>query len=364
MKEIRRGCGRTRRSVLGSALACATLAGASAGRAAEIVAHATSTMPADEFLRLVDPDLRATALEMLKAPRPSLAPASLATRREEALARVRPPSANPAVRQVTIPGPQGAPNVSAYLIGAVASGAPKPVILYVHGGGYISGAAAEAVPELQLIAEALDCLALTVEYRLAPETPFPGAREDLYAAFTWLHRTAGEIGVDRNRVVIMGESAGGGLAASLTFAARDRAEFPVAFQMLIYPMLDDRTASSRSMAPQFGRVAWTPADNRFGWTALLGRPAGAANVPSGSVPSRATSFAGLPPTFIGVGALDLFFEEDVEFARRLSNDMTPVELLVVPGAFHGFYKSAPEAAVSKQFKAAYRDALRRALQRH
>src|SRR5207302_7809118 len=147
---------------------------------------------------------------------------------------------------------------------------------------------------------------------------------------------AAELGVDRSRIAVMGESAGGGHAAMLAIAARDRGEIPLAYQALIYPMLDDRTGSSRKTPPYQGAVIWTPQKNRFGWSSLLGAPAGSAQAPYGAVPARVENLRGLPPAYIGVGSIDLFIDEDVEYARRLIDAGVLVTLNVVPGGFHGF----------------------------
>src|SRR5205085_5133527 len=148
-----------------------------------------------------------------------------------------------------------------------------------------------------------------------PATKFPGSLEDNYAGLKWLFQNAGELGVDTKRIAVMGESAGGGHAAMLAIAARDRGEVPVMYQALIYPMLDDRTGSTRKVPPHIGTIGWTAEQNRNGWTSLLGVPAGAAKVPDGSVPSRLDDVRGLPPAYIGVGAIDRFVEADITYAR-------------------------------------------------
>jgi acetyl esterase/lipase len=205
-----------------------------------------------------------------------------------------------------------------------------------------------------------NCLIVSVDYRLAPETPFPGALEDNYAALRWLYTNADSMGVDRTRIAIGGESAGGGHSAMLAIAARDRKEFPILFQMLIYPMLDDRTGSTRPVPRGIGDFVWNSTSNRFGWTSLLGVPAGSAQVPDGSVPARVPNLSELPPTFVSVGALDLFVDEDIEYARRLIAAGVRTELHVLPGAFHGYDLLAPQAAVSKQFTESWKAALKRA----
>ncbi len=272
------------------------------------------------------------------------------------------PRPSPTVVERTVPGSKGAPNVRVYVInGGTRTGTPRPAILHMHGGGYVMGTPAMAVPALQQLATALDCVIVTVDYRLAPGTQFPGSLEDNYAALTWLYRTGPELGVDVSRLAVMGESAGGGHAAMLAIAARDRREVPIVFEALVYPMLDDRTGSARRMPPHIGTFVWTPEQNRRGWSAFLGVPAGAAHVPDGAVPSRVASVAGLPPAWIGVGSIDLFVEEDIAYAQRLINAGIAVELQVVPGAFHGFDVFAPEAPVTRHFMASLTNALRNAL---
>jgi acetyl esterase/lipase len=186
--------------------------------------------------------------------------------------------------------------------------------------------------------------------------------EDCYAALRWTHEQAQQLGVDRERVAIGGTSAGGGLAAALALLARDRAEFKIALQILLVPMLDDRTAVAADPHPFTGEFTWTPANNVFGWTALLGRAPGGEGVSPYASPARAESVAGLPPTYIGTGALDLFLEEDMEYARRLMRAGVPTELHVYPGAYHGFSRAA-DARVTKAYTRDYTDALQRAFAR-
>lgn len=258
-----------------------------------------------------------------------------------------------------IPGPAGAPDVRVFVIGVAKRGGGRPALLHLHGGGYVFGSAAGAVPTLQAIAHELNCVIVTVDYRIAPETPFPGSLEDNYAALRWLVSSAAQLGVDRKRIAVMGESAGGGHAAMLAIAARDRREFSLAAQVLIYPMLDDRTGSTRSVPSHIGTYIWTSSSNRFGWSCLLAQPAGARQVPYGSVPARLHDLSWLPATFIAVGSIDLFVQEDVDYATRLLTAGVPVELLVIPGAYHGFDVVAPDAPLTHLFHAAQLQALRR-----
>ncbi|HEX2910919.1 MAG TPA: alpha/beta hydrolase [Chloroflexia bacterium] len=205
------------------------------------------------------------------------------------------------------------------------------------------------------------CAVVSVDYRLAPETPFPGPIEDCYAALKWFHSNAGELGVDPNRLAIGGASAGGGLAACLGLLTRDRAEIPLVFELLIYPMLDDRTAVTADPHPYVGEFIWTPASNHFGWSALLGQEPGSDGVSPYAAAARAEKLEGLPPTYISVGTLDLFLEEDLEYARRLIRSGVPTELHVYPGGFHAFNLWA-EAQISKAFERDLMVALKRALQ--
>ncbi|GAA0316274.1 hypothetical protein GCM10009087_28400 [Sphingomonas oligophenolica] len=316
----------------------------------------------DEILRRVDPELRAGALMILSRPLPSpLTPAAVRTMRQKAPAAAPPlPPPAAAVERRIVPGANGAPPVPVTVIGARPGGPPCPAVLHIHGGGMILGRVADTIVASQRLAAALDCVVVEVDYRLSPETPFPGPVEDCYSALAWLYDNAAALGVDRTRIAIMGESAGGGLAAMLAIAARDRRKIPVCYQVLIYPMLDDRTGSTRRVPPFIGRVGWNEAGNRFGWSSFLGRPAGAARVPYGAVPARVEDLAGLPPAFIGVGAIDLFVDEDIAYAARLVRAGVPTQLHVTPAAYHGFDFIAPQSRVATEFAAAWKSALRAA----
>ena len=213
---------------------------------------------------------------------------------------------------------------------------------------------------MQEYAKALDCVIVTVDYRLAPETTYIGSIEDNYAGLRWLYTNAEQIGADRKRIAVMGESAGGGHAALLAITARDRGEIPLIYQCLTYPMLDDRTASSRKVAPTVGKIAWSAANNLYGWHSFLGQRPGTSRVPSRAVPARVSSIKGLPPAFIGVGTIDLFVEEDITYAQRLIDAGVSAELIVVPGAYHGFDGNKAKS-IAQRFNAIKMDALRRAL---
>lgn len=235
-----------------------------------------------------------------------------------------------------------------------------PALLHLHGGGYVLGSARGGDAAQGALAAELACVIASVEYRLAPETPHPGPVEDAYAALKWLHDEAETLRVDRTRIAVGGESAGGGLAAALALLARDRGEVPIVFQHLIYPMLDDRTAAVSYTHPYAGEFVWTPELNRYGWTALLGHEPGLATTSPYAAAARATDLSGLPPAFISVGTLDLFIEEDMEYARRLIRAGVPTELHVFPGAFHAF-DMVPNARSSIVARNRSRSALRGAL---
>ena len=311
-------------------------------------------------IAFVDPQLRGPLEELFKEPI-EVNQENLQSLRDMPLAGKREPAASPSWELRLIAGPRGSPDVPVYVVNAQSVGSAKPAILHIHGGGYVMGSAATSVPALQPIAGQLDCVVISVEYRLAPETRFPGSLEDNYAALKWLHDNAASLGVDAGRIAVMGESAGGGHAVMLAIAARDRDEIPLVAQVLLYPMLDDRTGTSRNAPAPIGRYVWTPASNRFGWSSLLGKPAGSEPIPDGAVPARVSDLKGLPPAFIGLGSLDLFVNEDIEYASRLLQAGVATELVVLPGAYHAFDMLCPDAPLSRQLHAARLEMLRRHL---
>jgi acetyl esterase/lipase len=309
----------------------------------------------------VDPELRPFALEiqaMLQL-RPALNLETLPAARSAPMPWVQAPLPHvPFVKRV-IRGQPNAPDVTIYVINAKA-GARRAGILHTHGGGFVLGSAADSIFGLQSIATELDCTIVTVDYRLAPETTYAGSIEDNYAGLRWLYSHAEEVGVDPARIAVMGESAGGGHAALLAIAARDRGEVPIAFQCLVYPMLDDRTGSTRQVPAPIGTILWDADTNRLGWRSFLGQEPGGSSVPAKAVPARLDNFKGLPPTFIGVGGIDLFVQEDVAYAHRLIDAVVPVELVVTPGAFHAFDLLGAGTRIGRNFNAMKLNALRRA----
>lgn len=198
------------------------------------------------------------------------------------------------------------------------------------------------------IAGRLQMIVASVDYRLAPENPFPAALEDAHTVLHWLLTNDTGLPVDPGRIAVGGGSAGGGLAAALAQRVHDEGQLALALQLLVYPMLDDRTGSGTAPYPKDLRI-WTPASNRFGWSAYLGSPADRRQDSRYAVPARRTDLAGLAPAWIGVGAQDLFHDEDAEYARRLTASSVSAHLVVVPGAFHGFDAVFPHKEVSRRF---------------
>ena len=334
--------------------------GAAAASAATFFGTIT---PADaQDLAFVNPELRPMARDMQKmmASQPPLSLQTLAAQRVGLSKWGRPPLPSPAFEKRFVTSGYGGYQVPIYVIN-VRPGASRPAIIYLHGGGFVSGEPVGMISDTQALAASLDCLIVSVDYRLAPETTFKGSIEDNYAALKWVHSNAPQLGVDRTRIAVMGGSAGGGHAALLALTARDRREVPLAYQALIYPMLDDRTGTTLRPPLPIGSLLWTADENRLGWRSFLGQEPGTAAVPAQAVPARYADLSGLPSTFIGVGSIDLFVDEDITYARRLVDAGVPTDLVVVPGAFHGFDLVAPATRVAKYFNGALLSALRRGL---
>lgn len=224
---------------------------------------------------------------------------------------------------------------------------PGPAILHIHGGGMILASVQEYNFILNSLVSATSVPFLSVEYRYAPEHPAPTLVNDCFVALTWLRDNASTLGVDPRRIGVYGDSGGGGIAAGLVLLARDRAfSPPIAKQILIYPMLDDRnTVPDPSMLPFIG---WGYDDNLTGWGALLGKDLGTDKVSEYAAAARAKDVSGLPPTYIDVGELDIFRDEDVEYARRMMASGVSVELHVHPGVPHAWEFFARDADVSKR----------------
>jgi acetyl esterase/lipase len=209
-----------------------------------------------------------------------------------------------------------------------------PAIVTIHGGGYVIGSYDMDSPLLDRWCPALGLVGVSVEYRLAPETPFPGPLEDCYAALRWTYDNAGSLGIDRDRIGLYGLSAGGGLTAALALLARDRGEVPLAFVLLDCPMLDDRQDSPSIEAE--GLYVWGAGSNEFGWRSYLGDLYGSDDVPAYAAAARAVDLSGLPPTCVVVGGIDGFRDEDIAYAQRLNQSGVPCELHVIAGLPHAY----------------------------
>src|SRR4051812_8151676 len=260
----------------------------------------------------------------------------------------------------SVPGPEGAPEVSLLICRPTAATGPTAAMYFAHGGGMVVGDNRSGVLGVVEHAEELGMAVVSVEYRLAPETPHPGPVEDCYAGLLWTAAHAAELGIDPARIVVAGASAGGGLAAALALMARDRGGPALLGQLLLCPMLDDRndTVSARQMA---GLGVWDRTANDTGWTVLLGDARGGPDVSPYAAPARATDLSGLPPAFIDVGSAETFRDEDVDYATRIWQAGGIAELHVWPGGFHGFDGFAPDATISREAREARTRWLRRLL---
>ncbi|MXX99547.1 MAG: alpha/beta hydrolase [Chloroflexi bacterium] len=269
-----------------------------------------------------------------------------------------PPSVEISDRRV--PGPAGAPDPRLRLY--VPRTGMQPAALYwIHGGGTVIGDLEMNDHYCANIADQLGILVTSIEYRLAPEHPYPAGLEDCYAGLAWVFANVVELGLDNARIAVGGGSAGGLLAAALALLARDRGRLRPCFQLLVYPMLDDRNSTRSANAVTDPRV-WDRASSLAAWDAYLEGEAGTANVPAHAAPARATDLAGLPPAYINVGDLDLFLDEDVAYAQALGAAGVPVELHVYPGAYHGSPGAVPAAQLSRRWITDELAALERALQ--
>jgi acetyl esterase/lipase len=263
---------------------------------------------------------------------------------------------------LVVPGPAGAPDVAITVVRPRRADAsrPAPGVLGIHGGGYVLGTRFFGTTELIDLAVRYGAVGVAVEYRLAPEHRGPAAAEDCYAALEWLAANAAELGVDPERLIVSGASAGGGLAAAVALMARDRGGPRLAGQLLNSPMLDDRndTISSRQYD---GIGAWDRNNNDTGWDAALGADRFTERVSPYSAPARATDLSGLPPAYIEVGSAEVFRDEDVDYAMRIWAAGGQAELHVWSGAYHGFSGFSPDAAVSQAAVAARDSWVRRVL---
>ncbi len=258
----------------------------------------------------------------------------------------------------TVPGPSGSPDVPVRCYHPVQASTSRPGLFVIHGGGMWGGSVASEHPQAVKLCEDLGAVVVSVEYRLAPEHPHPAPVQDCYAALSWMWAHAEDLGFDRARLGVYGASAGGGLALAAALMARDLNGPALCHVMALYPMVDDRNETPSSHEFDGLGPVWDRSKNLEAWRWYLGGQ----QADGYAAPIRTENLRGLPPTFIDVGELDLFRDEDVAFAARLMESGVPTELHVYPGAFHASENVAPQAELSQRILGTRLSAMRRALQ--
>ncbi|MFG2717862.1 alpha/beta hydrolase [Streptomyces sp. NPDC048416] len=329
---------------------------------------ASAAVPDGRAAPALDPELRAALAELRSEAREAFTTDNLAARQErDATARPRPTARDLRadgrfeVSELRVPAASGGRETTLVCARPAAADGPLPLLYYLHGGGMIMGNAWSVLPKvLREWALPLGLAVISVEYPLAPGARYPIPVEDCYAGLLWTAAHARTLGIDADRIVVGGKSAGGGLAAALALMARDRGGPAPIGQLLLCPMLDDRgaTCSSHQMA---GHDIWDRTSNATAWQALLGDLYGTSDVPAYAAPARATDLTGLPPAYIEVGSAETFRDEGVAYADAIWRAGGLAELHVWPGAFHGFDSFAPRAALSQDARAARTRWLRRIL---
>jgi acetyl esterase/lipase len=264
------------------------------------------------------------------------------------------------VQDLAVAGPPGDPDIAVLLCTPTSRTVPTPAIYYIHDGGMVAGDRRSGIDYALDLAEPHGMVVVSVEYRLPPEHPHPAPVEDCYAGLQWTAMHAEQLGIDPERIVIFGNSAGGGLAAAVALLARDRGGPELYGQLLGYPMLDDRNDTVSSLQMK-GLVPWDHVSNQTGWEALLGDRRGRPDVSPYAAAARAADLSGLPRTFIDVGSAETFRDEAVTYASRVWQAGGQAELHVWPGGFHAFDFTMPQAALSQAMTRARKDWLRRLL---
>jgi acetyl esterase/lipase len=260
-----------------------------------------------------------------------------------------------------IPGPEGAPEVFVRIYAPKERAEACPGLLWIHGGGFLIGHPYQDDGLCQRFVEQVGCVIVSVDWRLAPENPFPAGVEDCYAALKWMVASAAELNIDSERIAVAGNSAGGGVTAAIALLARDRGGPKLAFQMPLYGCLDDRHITPSSQVITDPRV-WNRDISLKAWKLYLGTEQNNEISPY-AAPTRAKDLSGLPPAYICIGEADLMRDENIEYAMRLMQAGVSTELHIYPGAFHGFDVMVPSAAVSQRAVSEYIDALKRGLKR-
>jgi acetyl esterase/lipase len=258
--------------------------------------------------------------------------------------------------------PRGAGEAATRLLVCERAGSSgvRPVLFWMHGGGYVLGTPEQDMTFIERLLARFDIVVATVDYRLAPDHPYPAPLDDCHAALSWVVDQAEDLGVDTTRVIIGGQSAGGGLAAALVQRTVDQGPIKPIFQVLVYPMLDAMTVARKDDSGT-GDFIWTSDSNRYGWQSYLGRDPTSGNYPPYAVSAARTDLSRLPPAWLGVGTLDLFHAEDLAYARRLKQAGVDCELYEVDGAYHAFNVLCPDAEPTRRFNESMFVAIERAL---
>lgn len=318
-----------------------------------------------DLTELLDPELKGP-IKMMLSQMPPMSfdnlPAARAASRQMMAAMKSQMPVIPGVitKDQTIPGPKKSPDVTVRIYRPEKMSGLMPALLWIHGGGYMLGEIDQEDFTAKQFTLNAECVVVSVEYRLAPEHPYPAPLEDCYAALKWLAANANKLGVDYSRIAIGGASAGGGLASGLAILARDRAELKIIFQLLIYPMINDcNIAPADNTLPD--TLFWTRENNLIGWRSYLGCEPGREGISCYAAAYRAENLQGLPSAYVAVGDLDLFAREDIDYASRLIAAGVPTELHVYPGGCHAFDMLVPNADITKRFTADIYRALKRAL---
>lgn len=313
-------------------------------------------------LHRVDPELTAILKQLPVIDLASIPAARAALEAVFAAVGTAPP--DPAVDRADriVPGVDGRADARVRLYRPKAEQGELPCLVWIHGGGYVLTTADADDQWCEEIAKKQRCLVISVDWRRAPEHQYPAAHDDCYGTFLWASKNAKSLGIDATRIVVGGASSGGGAAAGVALRARDRGEAELAHQLLIYPMIDDRSITSSSRAVTDPEL-WNRQNNVIAWQAYLGELYGSDRVPAYAAPTRATELAGLAPATILTAELDLFVDENIEYAQRLMHSGVPTELHSYPAANHGFDRLNPTARVSRRMLADRDDALSRAFAR-
>ena len=309
-----------------------------------------------------DPELEAALSALAGMIPPTITPEMIAPMREAPMLSVTEEillEAGIEARDVTIAGHEG-DEIIVTVLQAIGRTGTGPGIYHTHGGGMIIGDRWTGAAALFDWIVQYNAVAVSVEYRLAPEFPDPYPVEDCYAGLVWTAENAANLGIDLDRLLIVGGSAGGGLAAGVALLARDRSGPELCGQLLMYPMIDDRD-STVSTVQIDGVGVWDRGSNVTGWTALLGDRRGTDDVSIYAAPARATDLSGLPPAFIDCGSAEVFRDEDVAYATAIWADGGDAELHVWPGGYHAFEGFAPQSRLAQEMTAARDNWIRRIL---